>query len=116
MKQKRITKALATKAVNKIIQWIDTLTPGQPLAYSFKQDGYIISLCGWAGDMRIYAFDDGGQRFIFVENGRVGKLDAPTLVALTIRLVAQWPLVKSALLTEAYGQPDWADQLESFQP
>lgn len=116
MKQKRITKALATKAVNKIIQWIATLPPDQPLGYSFKQDGYIISLCGRANDMRIYAFDDGGQRFVFVENGRVGKLDAPTLVALTIRLVAQWPLVKAGLLTEAYGQPDWAEQLESFQP
>lgn len=32
MKQKRITKALATKAVNKIIQWIATLPADQPLA------------------------------------------------------------------------------------
>jgi hypothetical protein len=116
MKQKRITKSLATQAVDKILQWIDTLPPDQPLGYSFKQDGYLISLCGWSGNMRIYAFDDSIQRFMLVDANRVCKLDAKTLVALTIRLVEQWPLVKAALLTEAYGRPDWAEQLESFQP
>ena len=115
MKQKRVTKAVATKAVEKIIQWVKTLPPNAQLGYSFLQDGYRVTLFGWANNLRIYAFD-GEKRIDLVESSRVCKLDAPTLVALAIRLVEQWPLAKACLLAESYGQPSWAEQLASFQP